>query len=103
MFRWCDMLKWPEDIPQIADSGLEGSLYFKFLVARFGEHDKFSKKNKYDIKIEGIEGKTILYIDDEYDKGWESILRTIFDYSKANFLCFKGFDKKISCADLIER
>lgn len=103
MFRWCDMLKWPEDIPQIADSGLEGSLYFKYLVARFGEHDKFSKKNKYDIKIEGIEGKTILYIDDEYDKGWESILRTIFDYSKANFLCFKGFDKKISCADLIER
>jgi len=103
MFRWCDMLKWPGDVPQIACSGLENSLYFKYLVARFGEHDRFSKKNKYDIKIEGIEGKTILYIDDEYDKGWETILRAIFEFSKAKFICFKGFDKKISRADLIER
>lgn len=103
MYRWCDMLKWPGDIPKIADSGLENSLYFKYLVAKFGGHDKFSKKNKYDVKIEGIEGKTILYIDDEYDKGWESILRTIIEYSKAKFLCFKGFDKKISRAELKDR
>lgn len=103
MYRWCDMLKWPGDIPQITDSGLENSLYFKYLVVRFGEHDKFSKKNKYDARIEGIEGKTIIYIDDEYDKGWESILRTIIEYSKAKFLCFKGFDKKLSQAELINR
>ena len=103
MYRWCDMLKWPGDIPQIADSGLENSLYFKYLVARFGEHDKFSKKSKYDARIEGIEGKTILYIDDEYDKGWEAILRTIIEYSEAKFLCFKGFDKKLSQLELIDR
>lgn len=101
MFRWCAMLKWPGEIPKIADSGLDNSLYFKYLIAKFGVHDKFSKKYKYDLKIEGVEGKTILYIDDEYDKGWESILRAIFEYSKANLICFKGFDKRLTRTELI--
>lgn len=103
MYRWCDMLKWPGDIPEISASGLEDSLYFKYLVAKFGGHDKFSKKHKYDIRIDGIEGKTILYVDDEYDKGWETLLRIIFESSNAKFLCFKGFDKKCSRAELIDR
>jgi DNA-binding NarL/FixJ family response regulator len=103
MYRWCDMLKWPGDIPEISASGLEDSLYFKYLVAKFGGHDKFSKKHKYDIRIDGIEGKTILYVDDEYDKGWETLLRIIFESNNANFLCFKGFDKKCSRAELIDR
>ena len=103
MYRWSDMLRWPGDTPEISESGLESSLYFKYLVAKFGEHDKFSKKNKYDARIDGIDGKTILYIDDEYDKGWETLLRIIFESSKANFICFKDFDKKCSRAELIER
>lgn len=103
MYRWCDMLKWPGDTPTISSSGLEDSLYFKYLVAKFGGHDKFSKKHKYDIRIDGIEGKTILYVDDEYDKGWETLLRIIFESNNANFLCFKGFDKKCSRAELIDR
>lgn len=102
MYRWRSMLKWPGDTPAISASGLEDSLYFKYLVAKFGEHDKFSKKHKYDIRIDGIEGKTILYVDDEYDKGWESLLRIVFEASNAKFLCFKGFDKKCSRAELIE-
>jgi DNA-binding NarL/FixJ family response regulator len=103
MYRWCDMLKWPGDTPAISSSGFEDSLYFKYLVAKFGGHDKFSKKHKYDIRIDGIEGKTILYVDDEYDKGWETLLRIIFESNNANFLCFKGFDKKCSRAELIDR
>lgn len=103
MHRWLEMLKWPEETPKITNSGLDDSLYFKYLSLKHGEHDRFSNKHKYDIKISGLEGKTILYIDDEYDKGWENILRTIFEYNKARFLCFKDFDKKISREELVKR
>lgn len=103
IYRWIDMLDWDGDVPQILNSEFLKSLYFKYLAAKHGGHDKFSKKHKYDKKIDGIEGKTILYIDDEYDKGWENILRGIFESSKANFICFKNFDKKASRQELIER
>ena len=101
--RWCDMLKWKNEMPNLLDKELSKSLYYKFLVAKYGRHDRFPKKHKYDAKINGIAGKTILYIDDEYDKGWETILRYIFESSDAKFVCFKDFDKKMSRDELIDR
>lgn len=101
--RWCDMLQWKGCIPNLIDPEFTKSLYFKFLVAKHGQHDKFSKKQKYYAKISGIERKTILYIDDEYDKGWETILKYIFDSSDARLVCFKDFDKKISREELVKR
>ena len=104
IYRWCEMLDWKETTPDILDSKLTKSLYFKYLCAKFGEHDKFKRDKKRSPKISNIEGKTIAYIDDEYDKGWENILRNIIEkYSNAKLVCFNGFDKKLSKPQLLDK
>ena len=104
MYRWMEMIKWsPENVPQITDIDFRTSLYFKYLDAKYGKHDKFKQDKKYQMKIPGLQNKRIVYIDDEYDKGWENILRTLFEYNEVQFICFKGFDKKLSKIALIEK
>ena len=105
MYRWVDMLKWnTENVPQIIDTDFKTSLYFKYLDAKYGKHDRFNKVDKkYSIEISGLQDKKIAYIDDEYDKGWENILRTLFEHNGAEFMCFKGFDRKLSKNAMIEK
>jgi CheY-like chemotaxis protein len=103
MYRWLDMLNWGDAVPEIKDVTFQNSLYFKYLTARFGEHDKHKKEvQKYPVQIEGIEGKHIVYIDDEYNKGWENLLKAIFDRNGASFHCYRGFDKKLSLVEQVE-
>lgn len=104
ILRWHNMLKWKYNMPQIPDQDLDKSLYFKWLVSKYGKRNKFKDDHKYSAKIDGIEGKIIAYIDDEYDKGWRALLYQIFEEeSKAKFLCFDKFDKKLSKKQLINR
>lgn len=104
IYRWCEMFDWKEDTPDIADSKLTKSLYFKYLCAKFGEHDRFKKDKRISPKIPDIENKTIAYIDDEYDKGWGNILHNIIEtHSTAKLVCFNGFDKKLSKEQLLKR
>lgn len=104
IYRWSEMFDWKEDTPDIADSKLTKSLYFKYLCTKFGERDRFKKGKKISPKIPNIENKTIAYIDDEYDKGWGNILRNIIEiHSNAKLVCFNGFDKKLSKEQLLER
>lgn len=104
IYRWSEMLDWKDSTPDILDSKLTKSLYFKYLCAKFGEHDKFKKNKKRSPNIPNIENKTIAYIDDEYDKGWENILRNIVEnHSNAKLVCFNGFDKKLSKNQLLDR
>lgn len=104
IYRWCEMLDWKDSTPDILDSKLTKSLYFKYLCTKFGDHDKFKKDKKRSPKIPNIEGKTIAYIDDEYDKGWGNILRNIIEkHSNAKLVCFNGFDKKQTKDKLIAK
>lgn len=104
IYRWKEMLNWKETEPDIINEDFNTNLYFKYLDARFGKHQRFSKpQKKYDSAIDGIDGKTIVYIDDEYDKGWSNIMKAIFDNSKANFICYKDFSKKYSKSQLTEK
>ena len=104
MYRWLDMIKWDsENVPQIIETDFKTSLFFKYLDVKYGKHDKFKRDKKYQMEISGLLNKTIVYIDDEYDKGWENILRALFEFNGAQLLCFKGFDKKLSKKTLIEK
>lgn len=104
IYRWCEMLNWEGNTPDILVSEPQNSLYFKYLCTKFGEHDRFKKDKKISPIISNIEGKTIAYIDDEYDKGWENILRNIVEnHSNAKLVCFNEFDKKLSKNQLLDR
>lgn len=104
IYRWLDMLKWRTINLQKPSIEFDKSLYFKYLIAKFGKRNKFKADQKYDASIKGLSGKVIAYIDDEYDKGWELIFRYIFEEcSDAKLICFKDFDKKITREELLQR
>lgn len=104
IFRWIDMIRWNDNVPTIVDDVFLKSLYFKYLVSRFGKHDRFKKNDqKCSPLIKGINGKSIVYIDDEYEYGWGWILKSILaDCSGAYFHPFSQFDKELSRDALIK-
>ena len=103
--RWIDMIQWNNNVPVFVDDVFLKSLYFKYLVSRFGKHDRFKKNDqKCSPLIKGITGKNIVYIDDEYENGWGYILKSILeDCSEACFHPFNHFDKGLNRDALIRR
>ncbi|WP_343692621.1 hypothetical protein [Chitinophaga sp.] len=107
IFRLSQLFKLDDEIRNNIDKALEKcsalhSLYFKFLRAKSGTHQKFNKGNQKEPSILGIEGKHIVLIDDELDKGWFKLLNTIFTKSGATFSAFRDFSKSSSKDDLLE-
>lgn len=101
--RWTEMINLNRTISIEQPHDLIKSLYFKYLVAKYRGNDSIKEEERCNVEIEGIEGKTIAYIDDEYDKGWENIIREIVESNGAKLVCFKGFDKKSSREELLHR
>lgn len=101
--RWVEMINLNRAISIEQPYDLIKSLYFKYLVARYRRYDNLKIEERCNVKIEGIQGKIIAYIDDEYDKGWENVIREIIELNGAKLVCFKGFDKKISREELLHR
>ena len=95
--RSCELFKIPEASPV---KELKHQLFFKKLEADYGMHDKIGKKTKNPI-INNIENSVILYIDDEYNKGWKKIFQTLCGGSKSELRCFNGFNPSLSKSDLI--
>lgn len=75
ILRWAKVLAMPEDntLLQEVKNNIEGLLYYKFLQSKFPIE---SEPNKASFKIQG-KGK-ILYIDDEWNKGWNVVLEIFF-------------------------
>lgn len=104
--RWINMIRWNDNAPSfLLDDNFLKSLYFKYLISRFGKHDRFKKDDqKCSPLIKGIKDKNIVYIDDEYENGWGYILKSILeDSSEACFHPFINFDKGLSRDALVGR
>lgn len=97
VMRWAnDVINWGEqEMPIIGSKSFTSMLYFKYLIAKTGSRERISKnwkkKNGADPKINGISGKRIVYIDDEYNKGWGVLLSKIFENSGADFHVYDRF------------
>ncbi len=112
ILRWAKVLAMPEDNSLLQDvkNNIEGLLYYKFLQSKFPIE---SEPNKASFKIQG-KGK-ILYIDDEWNKGWNVVFKTfisispnleqdfeVFEYDfkdKTEDLIFKDCENKIKDSD----
>lgn len=75
VLRWAKVLNIPFENIQLKGikQNIESLLYYKFLQLKYPIR---SESNELDFKIEG-KGK-ILYIDDEWNKGWNLVLKNIF-------------------------
>lgn len=104
IIRWTDMIQWKKDPPEIKNKSVLDQLFFKYLLTKVSslerERESFDKRYKKNNPtspiISGIEGKRIIYFDDEGEKGWNDLLGMIFTESKATFIPFpisKGMSK----------
>jgi hypothetical protein len=104
--RWSEMLQY--DIKS-KDDDLKDQLFYKCLRARIGEPQKFNskwRKEKPSLLSFGFnpdENYKIAYIDDEYDKGWNSLLSNIFQSQHVDFLPFTEFEEGLGKKDLVTR
>lgn len=85
IYRWATALKVQDEEIKIIEKKVGSNLYFKFLKAQFPIKPNVEVENQI-----GTEEGKILYIDDEIDKGWDNIFRTIcigktFDSIGSNF------------------
>lgn len=107
VIRWTnDVINWGEqEMPIIRTKSFTSMLYFKYLMAKAGSGEKISKnwkkKNGADPKINGISGKRVAYIDDEYDKGWGVLLSKIIENSGAKLHIYDKFKEYKDREDLI--
>lgn len=92
ILRWKEMLSWPDGEPEIEKNDFSDMLYFKYLMAKVGLREKYGRKNRQIPQMEGIKGKRVVYIDDEYAKGWKVLLEKIFTLSGVELLCYEGFN-----------
>lgn len=90
IIRWIDMFTWEEgEAPELGNKDFKAMLYFKYIMAKSGVRDSFTKKwkkqeeNKIRPLIKGIEGKKLIFIDDEGGKGWYDLIKIIAKNSGA--------------------
>lgn len=96
--KWSKAIDAKSELLDINTAKIEQSLYFKFQKAinNIKQDNKkgLTKTSKFTLKTNG----KILYIDDEYNKGWEDIFLKYFlghnlGEFEFRFECFKNFDK----------
>ena len=73
MYRWAEYLEVDTPDVQKIKKKISSMLYFKYLKAKFPIKKSRFGKRKQSIKEEG----KILYIDDEWQKGWKDILKSL--------------------------
>ena len=77
--QWSDALQVSSEAIKTNNQKISSMLYFKYLKALLTTND--TDKKIYEITQSKKRGK-ILYIDDEWNKGWSSILNALFQRSK---------------------
>lgn len=99
IYRWAEFLKVDTDATKANKAKIENMLYFKYLKARF----PIPKKTGVLIvpKTPQNEGN-VLYIDDEWNKGWKDIFEKYFSKSKNIKFHFINHQYKDTTYDAIE-
>jgi len=101
--RWSEMLQF--DV-EYRNSDFKNQLFYKCLRARIGEPQKFNTKwwkSNPSLLAFGFcpeENYKIAYIDDEYEKGWNSLLSYIFKFQPVEFQTFKDFKEGMGKEEL---
>lgn len=81
IYKWAEFLKVEADAVKTNQDKISSMLYFKYLIAK----NKI-EENNITLKLTNKkEDGKILFIDDEWDKGWSDILYTLFDNQLETF------------------
>ena len=104
--RWSEMFQYDVNFK---NGDFENQLFYKCLRAKIGEPQRFNakwrKKNPsfMTFGFNTDENYKIAYIDDEYDKGWFSLLSHMFDSEPIDLVAFEDFEEVLDKLGLINR
>jgi len=99
IYRWAEFLKVDTGATKANKAKIENMLYFKYLKAKF----PIAKKTGIQIVPKTPQSKGhILYIDDEWDKGWKDIFEKYFSESQNIKFHFIDHKYKDTTYDAIE-
>lgn len=99
IYRWAEFLKVDTDATKSNKEKIENMLYFKYLKAKF----PIAKKTGLSILPKTPQHKgNILYIDDEWDKGWKDIFEKYFKKNENITFHFINHIYKDTTYDAIE-
>ncbi|MDF1875679.1 response regulator [Sulfurimonas sp. SAG-AH-194-I05] len=96
IYKWASTLNVKSDAIDINNNKISSLLYFKYL-AQLHSIVNNEEQGKQELQEKG----NILYIDDEWDKGWSDILTKLTDNSNIDFNTFKYDYKDINKFKLI--
>jgi CheY-like chemotaxis protein len=89
IYKWSQYLNISDKSTTKTLNNIENMLYFKYLKAKYPIAEQQEKKSISKIKKINSDDK-ILYIDDEWSKGWKSIFENIFKgYENIEFNCLE--------------
>lgn len=84
IYRWAEFLKVESDAIAKNREDIENQLYFKYLKAKYSQHDSGLKQI-----IKPSKAGKVLLIDDEWAKGWKDILKTALTVDGLEFDAFE--------------
>ena len=86
IYKWASLLDAKSEALKKNATKIENDIFFKYILAK----NKIKKEDKTQTCLKNIKNARILYIDDEYTKGWGDILGNLFADNK--FKIFQKFD-----------
>lgn len=95
MYRWANFLEVSTESIQKIEKNVSSMLYFKYLKNLYPTEKDSTFKPKSIIPDTG----KVLYIDDEWDKGWNDILKEFFNRSKNNVI-YSCIEEKFKDKDI---
>lgn len=100
IFRWSQILSIEQNLPQYIKYEIKNSLFFRYLITinEIKEIDKISNSNL----SSGI-SSTVLLIDDEEEKGWQSFFKTLLGNNVKFDSIGKDFKSEITKEGVIEK
>lgn len=91
IYKWSELVKAQSQVIENNNNKITSMLYFKYLIAK----NPIEKSKAIGYKKAKLNGK-VLYIDDEWDKGWSDIFSKYF----ASTLEFKTFEYNFKDANI---
>ncbi len=99
IYRWAEFLKVDTNATKANKAKIENMLYFKYLKEKY----PIPKKNRLSLVPKSpLSQGNILYIDDEWEKGWADIFKKYFSKSENIKLTIPKFQYKDASYSLIE-
>lgn len=102
IYKWAKALSLKTEAIDKNNEKIENLLYFKYLKAKHNEKEEKISNIRKTITFQSVEKGKILYIDDQFDKGWADIIKKFLSSNnKISLDIYKNINKDTKKEELL--